>query len=239
MKLENKVVIITGGTSGIGLATCEKMAEMGAKVYACARHERNFVNRNIIYHPLDVTNFKSCERLYQDVIEADHKIDILVADAGIVSDNLTKKMTENQFDEVINTNLKGVYNIVKLVGPHMEEMNNGNIITISSIVGEFGNIGQVNYAASKAGVIGMTKTWAKEFARKGKNVRVNAVAPGYVMTDMLNTVPKEILEKFKNMTMLKRLGQPSEVANVISFLASDEASYITGAVIDVNGGLHI
>lgn len=133
-------------------------------------------------------------------------MDILVADAGIASDALTIKLTDENFDKVINTNLIGVYNIVKIVAPHMEQNRQGTIVTIGSIVGEYGNIGQVNYTESKAGVIGMTKTWAKEFARKGAQVRVNCVAPGYTLTDMLKTVPEVLLNKFKEMTMLKRLG---------------------------------
>ena len=144
--------------------------------------------------------------LYDDVIKKENKMDILVADAGIASDALTIKLTDENFDKVINTNLIGVYNIVKIVAPHMEQNRQGTIVTIGSIVGEYGNIGQVNYTESKAGVIGMTKTWAKEFARKGAQVRVNCVAPGYTLTDMLKTVPEVLLNKFKEMTMLKRLG---------------------------------
>ena len=145
----------------------------------------------------------------------------------------------NLLDAVINVNLKGVFNLTRLFGPKMEENNYGSIINISSVVGVFGNIGQANYAASKAGVIGMTKTWAKEFARKGANVRCNAIAPGYIMTDMLKTVPQELLDKFAKMTMLGRLGQPHEIANAALFLASEEASYVTGQVLEVNGGMRL
>lgn len=237
--LKGKVVIITGGTKGIGYATAVKMAEEGAIVYACARNSREFDNSNIMYKYLDVTDFDSCNELFQTVIEEQGKIDALVADAGITCDKMTVKMDITDFDKVIATNLKGIFNIGKLVGPYMETHGGGAIVSVSSIVGEYGNIGQANYAASKAGVIGMSKSWAKEFARKGAPVRVNVVAPGYIMTDMLKTVPEQLLNKFAEQTMLKRLGQPEEIAEVIAFLCSDAASYITGAVIDVNGGMRL
>lgn len=238
-KLNGKVAIVTGGTAGIGLSTVKKLHEEGAIVYACARREAEFKDTNIFYHYVDVTDGESCKKLYEDVIEKHGKIDILVADAGITSDSLTVKMTDESFDRVIDTNLKGIFNLVRYIGPYMEQQGHGAIVAVSSIVGEYGNIGQANYAASKAGVIGMCKSWAKEFARKGAAVRVNVVAPGYILTDMLKTVPEHLLEKFAGQTMLKRLGQPEEIAEVISFLSSDAASYITGAVIDVNGGMRL
>lgn len=237
--LKGKVAIITDGTKGIGYATAVKMAEEGAIVYACARNRREFDNSNIIYKHLDVTDFDSCNKLFQMVIEEQGKIDALVADAGITCDKMTVKMDTSDFDKVISTNLKGIFNIGKLVGPYMETHGGGSIVSVSSIVGEYGNIGQANYAASKAGVIGMSKSWAKEFARKGVPVRVNVIAPGYIMTDMLKTVPEQLLNKFAEQTMLRRLGQPEEVAEVIAFLCSDAASYITGTVIDVNGGMRL
>lgn len=237
--LNEKIVIITGGTSGIGYATAQLMAKRGAIVYACARHERQFEDENILYHYLDVTDFDSCKQLFEYVVEKHGRIDVLVADAGITMDSLTVKMTDEQFDNVINVNLKGVFNIVRLVGPYMEKQGFGSIVNISSIVGEQGNIGQANYSATKGAVISMTKTWAKEFARKGANVRVNAVAPGYIMTKMMDTVPTELLDKFAAQTALKRLGQPEEIAEVIAFLSSDAASYITGTVISANGGMKL
>lgn len=237
--LKDKVIIVTGGTSGIGYETVLNMATEGAIVYACARHEVKFASPNVYYHYLDVTNSESCQILYDDVLKEHGKIDVLVADAGITGDALTVKMTDEAFDRVISTNLKGVFNIVRLVGPYMEKQGYGSIVTVSSIVGEYGNIGQANYAASKAGLIGMSKSWAKEFARKGVPVRVNVVAPGYILTDMVKTVPEPLLQKFSELTMLNRLGQPQEVANVITFLSSDLASYVTGAVIDVNGGMRL
>ena len=152
---------------------------------------------------------------------------------------MTRKMTDDQWDLVIDINLKGVFNLTRYVGPYMEEIGGGSIINISSVVGEYGNIGQANYAASKAGVIGLTKTWAKEFARKGVPVRCNAIAPGYIMTDMMKTVPEELLKKFAGLTMLGRLGQPEEIAKAALFLASDDASYVTGHVLSVNGGMRL
>ena len=238
--LENKVVIITGGTSGIGYATAEKMAKEGAVVYACARHNKDYLEaKNILYHYLDVTDPQSCKKLFENVLAERGKIDILVANAGITEDFMTHKMSDEAFHKVIDVNIKGVFNIVRLIGPHMEQQGKGSIVTISSIVGEYGNIGQANYAASKAAVIGMSKSWAKEFARKGIPVRVNSVAPGYIMTNMMNSVPEKLIEEFAGRTMLKRLGKSEEVAEVIAFLASDAASYITGAVIDVNGGMRL
>lgn len=237
--MNDKIAIITGGTSGIGFATAKKMANAGAIVYAAARKKRTFEETNIIYQYVDVTNPESCKQLFDTVVAEHGRIDILVADAGITADALTIKMTDDQFDRVIDVNLKGIFNIVRYIGPFMEKQGWGSIVTVSSIVGEQGNIGQINYSASKGAVISMTKTWAKEFSRKGANVRVNAVAPGYIMTKMMETVPEELLQRFASQTMLKRLGQPEEIANVIAFLSSDEASYITGAVISVNGGMRL
>lgn len=236
--LKEKVVIVTGGTRGIGLATAVKMAEEGAIVYACARHKVD-LPEGIKYLPLDVTKSDECNAVAKTVIEEQGRIDGLVADAGITRDALLGKMTDEMFDQVINTNVKGVFNIIKAVHPCMNEKQYGSIVAVSSIVGEYGNIGQINYAASKSAVIGMVKSCAKEFARKGQNIRVNAICPGYIMTDMLKTVPQELLDKFAGQTMLKRLGKPEEIANVIAFLISDKASYITGAVIDANGGMRL
>lgn len=237
--LKDKIVVITGGSQGIGYATALNMANEGAVVYACSRREKEFENANIHYHNLDVTDEESCKKLFDDVIEKHGKVDVLVANAGITKDAMTRKMTGDDFDSVINTNLKGIFNLVKYFGPKMEEQGYGSIVAISSVVGEQGNIGQANYSASKAGIIGMCKTWAKEFSRKGAQVRVNVIAPGYVLTDMVKSVPEDLLEKFSGQTMLKRLAEPEEIAEVISFIASDKASYITGAVIDVNGGMRL
>ena len=146
---------------------------------------------------------------------------------------------KDDFNKVVLTNLLGTFNITKYIGPMMQENHGGSIINIASIVGVYGNIGQINYAASKSGIIGMTHTWSKEFAMKNGNVRVNAVAPGYTMTDMLSTVPQNLLEKFKNETLLNRLAEPRDIANVILFLASNYSSYITDEVINGNGGMKL
>ena len=236
--LKGKVAVVTGGTTGIGYAVSLKLREAGADVYACARHEKNFTN-GIRYHELDVRKKESCRRLYEDIMAAHGHIDILAANAGIIADSMTEKMEEEEFDRVIETNLKGVFRMVRLIGPQMERQGGGAIVTVGSVVGEYGNIGQANYAASKAGIIGMSKSWAKEFARKGSPVRVNVVAPGYIMTDMLKGLPEHLLMKFVEKTMLKRLGRPEEVAEEIAFLVSDAASYVTGTVIDVNGGMRL
>ena len=237
--LKDKIALITGASKGIGRQTAIKMAEEGAIVYACSRSEADYYNDQIRYLNLDVTDTVSCQRAFDKVIEEQGRIDILVCNAGITADKMTYKMSDEDFDRVIDTNLKGVFNMIRIFGPHMETQGKGSIVAISSIVGEQGNIGQANYAASKAGIIGMCKSFAKEFSRKGAQVRVNVVAPGYILTDMVKTVREDLLEKFAGQTMLKRLGQPEEIANVVAFLASDEASYITGTVIDVNGGMRL
>ena len=148
-------------------------------------------------------------------------------------------MSESQFDDVVSVNLKGVWNTTHIVGPHMQLNGSGSIINISSVVAIYGNIGQANYAAAKEGVIGMTKSWAEEFALKGGNVRVNAIAPGYTLTNMLTSVPQDLLDKFAEQTMLGRLAQPEEIANAVLFLASDLASYITGITLQVDGGMRL
>lgn len=233
----SKIAIVTGGTKGIGLATVNKLVEKGFVVYACARNSACFSSGAIHFHYLDLLNKKTIDQLVTDVIQNEGKIDVLVNNAGIVKDSLTKNMSESDFVQVINVDLIGIFNLVKAVAPFMESQGEGSIVNVSSIVGEYGNIGQANYSAAKAGLIGMTKTWAKEFSRKGAKIRVNAVAPGFINTSMLADVPETILEQIKAKIPLKRLGDPDEVANVISFLCGDESSYITGATIDVNGGL--
>jgi 3-oxoacyl-[acyl-carrier protein] reductase len=239
MRLNGKIALITGGAAGIGAECAKRFASEGAKVYAGDLKPLTFEAENVHFISLNVTDTASCEAAVKEILEKHGRIDILVNNAGITRDALIQKMTDEMWDAVINVNLKGVFNLTRLVGPAMMQSGYGSIISISSVVGEFGNIGQTNYAATKAGVIGMTKTWAKEFARKGANVRCNAIAPGYCMTDILKTVPQELLDKFASMTMLGRLGQPEEVANAALFLASDEASYITGHVLDVNGGMRL
>lgn len=239
MRLQGKVAVVTGGAKGLGQAMAETFAREGARVIAVDMMELTYENPNVEFYKLNVASSEDVAKFFAFAVEKYGKIDILVNNAGITRDAMTRKMTDEQFDLVISVNLKGVFNMTRVFGPHMEDNNFGSIINIASIVGVFGNIGQANYAASKAGVIGMTKTWAKEFARKGANVRVNAIAPGYIMTDMMKTVPAELLEKFAKMTMLGRLGQPQEIADATLYLASDESSYVTGQVLEVNGGMRL
>ncbi len=239
MRLNGKVAIITGAARGLGGEMAQLFAKEGAKVIAGDMMELTYDVPNVEYFKLNVTDVKNCEELFNYAVEKYGKIDILVNNAGITRDTLTRKMTDEQWDLVIDVNLKGVFNLTRLIGPHMQANGGGSIISISSVVGVFGNIGQANYAATKAGIIGLTKTWAKEFAMKGGNVRVNAIAPGYTMTDILKTVPQDLLDKFATMTMLGRLGQPIEIANAALFLASDESSYITGQTLQVDGGMRL
>ena len=243
MRLEGKVSIITGGAQGIGLATAEKFAAEGARVVICD------VNQDVISGVVnefkqsgidvdgfnaDVTNQADISNMVDLVISKYGQIDCLVNNAGIVRDARMVNMTEEQFDSVINVNLKGTYNCAKSVLPRMMEQQSGVVLNASSIVGIYGNFGQTNYAASKFGVIGMAKTWAREFGRFG--IRVNAVCPGMIKTDILSDIPDKVLENIVSKVPMGRLGAPSEIANTYAFLASDEASYINGAVIEVGGG---
>ena len=238
--LKDRVAVVTGASGGIGTEIVKAFLKQGAIVVGLARHKNESLqDEKLLQLSLDVTNNRDCETVINEIYERYGRIDILVNCAGITRDAMTKKMTEEKFDEVINVNLKGTWNVTRLVGPRMQEQKSGSIINISSIVGIYGNIGQANYAATKAGLIGMTKSWAKEFALKGGNVRVNAVAPGYTMTNMLKTVPQHLLDQFAGQTMLGRLAEPEEVANAVVFLASDMSSYITGEVINVNGGMRL
>ena len=239
MKLKGKVAVVTGGAKGIGGEIAKTFAREGATVIAADMGPMSYQMENVIPYELNVADVAGCKKFYDNIIAQYGRIDILVNNAGITRDSMTRKMTDEQWDLVLNVNLKGLFNLVRYIGPQMEEIGGGSIINISSVVGVYGNIGQANYAASKAGIIGLTMTWAKEFARKGVPVRVNAIAPGYVMTDILKTVPEDLLNQFAQLTMLKRLGQPEEIAKVALFLASDDASYITGQTLNVNGGMRL
>ncbi len=239
MRLQGKIAVVTGGANGIGKEICLSFANQGATVIALDMAEVTYKHENVVGYNLNVTDSEACKAFFDTIITKYQKIDILVNNAGITRDALTRKMTDEQWDLVIDVNLKGVFNLVRHIGPQMMVQNGGSIINISSVVGEYGNIGQANYAATKAGLLGLTKTWAKEFARKGAPVRCNAIAPGYIMTDILKTVPEELLQKFAGLTMLKRLGEPKEIANAALFLASDESSYVTGHTLSVNGGMRL
>jgi 3-oxoacyl-[acyl-carrier protein] reductase len=239
MRLEGKVAVVTGGAQGIGRSISETFAKEGAKVIAVDMNEATFETENIKGYALNVTDRAAIAKFVDETVATYGHIDILVNNAGITRDALVTKMTEDMWDLVIDVNLKGVFNMAQVIGPHMMEMGKGSIINIASVVGEYGNVGQSNYAATKAGVIGLAKTWAKEFARKGAAVRCNSVAPGYVNTDMMKTVPDKVLDPIRAKTMLGRLGEPQEIANAVLFLASDESSFITGHNLSVNGGLRL
>jgi 3-oxoacyl-[acyl-carrier protein] reductase len=239
MRLQGKVAIVTGGAQGIGQSICETFAREGAKVVAVDLSDMTYVCEGVKGYKLNVTNRTEVEHFANDIVSEYGHIDVLVNNAGITRDALIGKMTEDMWDLVIDVNLKGVFNITQVVAPHMIEQKQGSIINIASVVGEYGNVGQTNYAATKAGVIAMAKTWAKEFSRKGEAVRVNSVAPGYVNTEMMKTVPDKVLDPIRQKTMLGRLGEPQEIANAVLFLASDESSFITGHNLSVNGGLRL
>ncbi|SFC16688.1 3-oxoacyl-[acyl-carrier protein] reductase [Alkalibacterium subtropicum] len=237
--LSDKVAVVTGGARGLGKAMCEAFSYEGARVIALDMGEMTYEKENVEYMELNVTDSEACRRVYEAILEKYGKIDVLVNNAGITKDALTRKMTEDQWQAVIDVNLNGVFNLTRHIGPHMAAQGSGSIINISSVVGTYGNIGQANYAATKGAVVSLGKTWAKEFAMKGADVRVNTIAPGYTMTDILKTVPDDLLEKFAKMTMLNRLGQPEEIASVALFLASDMSSYVTGQLISVDGGMRL
>lgn len=253
MRVKDKVVIITGAGGGIGRETAILFAKHGARVVVTDIDEKagqDTVNEIIkaleqdpdckgdaFFAKLDVSNREQARQVVQEVITKYGEVDVLINNAGIVQDDLITKMTEEEWDKVIDIDLKGPFHMAQAVADDMIKHGNGEIINVSSIVGIYGNIGQVNYASAKAGLIGMTKTLAKELGKKG--VRVNAIAPGFIHTPMTAKVPEKILEMMKEKTPLKRLGEPKDVANTLLFLASDEASFINGAVIPVDGGLLI
>lgn len=238
-RLKDKVAVVTGGARGIGRCICEIFANEGARVVAIDIMALNYEKENIEGYSADLCSSAEIDQFVEYVLKKYGKIDVLINNAGITRDALIEKMSDEMWDAVINVNLKAVFNLTRRVYPAMKENKSGSIVNISSVVGEYGNIGQSNYAASKAGIIGLTKTWAKEFSRKGDDIRVNAVAPGYANTEMMATVPEAVLESIREKTMLKRLAEPSEIANAVLFLASGESSYVTGHVLSVNGGLRL
>lgn len=238
-RLKDKVAVVTGGARGIGRCICELFADEGANVVALDISNISYEKDGVEGYKADLCSSSDIEKFKDYVLNKFGKVDILVNNAGITKDALIEKMTDDMWDAVINVNLKAVFNLTRALVPIMKEVKNGSIVNISSVVGEYGNIGQSNYAASKAGIIGLTKTWAKEFSRKGENIRANAIAPGYCNTEMMSTVPEKVLDTIREKTMLKRLGEPIEIANAALFLASSESSYITGQLLSVNGGLRL
>lgn len=243
--LKDKVAIVTGGTRGIGRAIALKLADHGANIVINYRNSDKEAEElkailegkgvKVLTVKCDISNFEDSKNLMDKCKEVFGKIDILVNNAGITKDTLIMRMKEEDFDNVIDVNLKGTFNCAKHASAIMLKQRFGKIINMTSVVGIAGNAGQVNYAASKAGVIGLTKSLAKELGSRG--ITVNAVAPGFINTDMTASLSEKVKEEASKNIPLKRLGDPEDVANLVGFLASDAANYITGQVINVDGGM--
>ena len=246
MRLSEKVAIVTGAGRGIGQATAVKFAKEGARVVVCDLNQ-DAIDETVMLcketrgdamgYQADVRDPEGLRAMVAATVARWGRVDCLVNNAGIVADSQFKNMTDDQFDTVIEINLKGVYNCTRAVVDIMLQQQSGVILNASSLVGLHGNFGQTNYAASKFGVIGMVKTWARELGRKG--IRANAVCSGFVSTPILSKIPEKVLKALEERVPLGRLAHPDEIANTFAFLASDEASYINGAVIEVSGGLTI
>lgn len=243
-RLKNKVAIITGGSRGIGKTTVVKFLREGARVAIWdidvttgeqLTEELTKEGYDVKFYQVNTVDFSAVAEASQKVANDFGGIDILINNAGITRDASMKKMTPEQWQMVIDVNLTGVFNCTKNIFPYMVERGGGRILNASSIVGLYGNFGQSNYVATKSGLIGLTKTWAREFGRKG--ITVNAIAPGFINTEMIQTIPEEIIENIKKGIPMARLGEPEDIANAYAFLASDEAGYISGTVLSVDGGL--
>ena len=245
MKLQGKVAIVTGGANGIGWETVKLFTHEGAKVavadYQVQEAEAKIKTLSsdyegkVVAFQVDVTNRSSVDEMVQAVIDTFGRIDILINNAGITKDAMLSKMTTENFQRVLEVNLNGVFHCTQAVLPHLLANGSGRIINTSSVSGVYGNVGQTNYAASKSALIGMTKTWGKELGRKG--ITVNAVAPGFIETSMVESVPEKVLDQLKQTIPLQRLGKPEDIANAYLYLASDEANYVNGTVLHVDGGI--
>jgi 3-oxoacyl-[acyl-carrier protein] reductase len=250
MRLKDKVCLITGGAAGIGKATAIRFAEEGAKVVICDVNDEagealvKEIGGDASYYNVNVADRQSVQEWVDDVIEKYGKVDVLINNAGITRDGLfvkfkdgelQKQMSEDAFDLVVSVNLKGVFNCTQAVTPNMIANGGGSIINASSVVGLYGNYGQTNYVATKAGVIGMTKVWARELGRY--KIRVNAVAPGFILTEMVKKMPEKVLEGMAAKTPIGNLGDPRDIANAYLWLASDEAAFVHGTTISVDGGI--
>ncbi|MBA5851694.1 3-oxoacyl-[acyl-carrier-protein] reductase [Clostridium sp. cel8] len=243
--MEGKVAIVTGASRGIGRAIALKLAEEGANIVINYRNNSDSLNEIVkeieklgskaILVPGDVSIFNDAKNIIEKAVEKFNTVDILVNNAGITKDGLILRMKEEDFDKVIEVNLKGAFNCIRHVAPIMLKKRSGKIINISSVVGITGNAGQANYSAAKAGIIGLTKSTAREFA--GRGINVNAVAPGFIKTSMTEVLPDKVKESILSTVPLKRIGLPSDVAEAVSFLASSKSDYITGQVINIDGGM--
>jgi len=240
MNLNGKVCLITGASRGLGRAMAVLFVKAGAeKVYACdiKVEEQTEAPEALIPKQLNVADAAAVRSTVDEIVAESGRIDVLVNNAGITRDSLIQKLEDDDWEKVINVNLNGVFFVTRAVAPVMMEAGFGSVINMASIVALDGNIGQSNYAATKGGVVSMTKTWAKEFARKGANIRVNAIAPGFIRTPMTESVPEKILDALVAKTPLGRMGEADDVASCALFLASEASSFITGQVIRVDGGL--
>ena len=243
-RFENKVVLITGGAAGIGKATTELFAAEGASVHIWDLNEAagtalvtalTEAGQKAAFRKLNVAEYEDVKSGIEAIIAADGKLDVLINNAGITMDKTLVKMDPATWQKVIDVNLTGVFNCTQIAAPYMIEKGTGVILNASSVVGLYGNFGQTNYVATKAGVIGMTKTWSRELGRKG--IRVNAVAPGFIATEMVQQMPEKVIEMMVSKAPLGRMGKPEDIAHTYAFLASDHAAYITGTVISVDGGI--
>ena len=244
LELKNKIVLVTGATRGIGRTIALEFAKEGANVVVNditdgtpVAEEIKQMGREAIFLKANIANMQEAEQLADKAVEKFGRIDVWINNAGITRDALIHKMTEENWNDVINVNLKGTFNCCKAAAKYMMEQKYGRIISVSSVVGQRGNIGQANYSASKAGIIGLTKTLALEFARYG-DITVNAVAPGFVNTEMMRTIPEKIMQRIVESIPFHRLAEPDEVAHLIVYLASDKAKYITGQIVGINGGYY-
>jgi 3-oxoacyl-[acyl-carrier protein] reductase len=241
-RLKDKVAIITGAAKGIGFSTAQRFAQEGAIVILADMNLESVREAaakipNAEGFVMNVTDRASIQAAVDQVMQKHGRIDILINNAGITQDARLVKMTEAQFDAVIDVNLKGVFNCTQLIVPHMLEAKSGAIVNASSVVGIYGNFGQTNYSATKFGVIGFTKTWARELGSKG--IRVNAICPGFIATEMVKAMPENILQDIEKRSWLGRLGTPEEIANVYLFLVSNEASFVNGVALEVSGGISL
>jgi 3-oxoacyl-[acyl-carrier protein] reductase len=246
LELLGKMALVTGAAQGIGRAIALLLAQKGADIVVSdinlekaeeTVREIETIGRRAMAIRADVANTNDVERMVEAILGRFGQIDILVNNAGITRDKLILRMTEEDWDAVLNVNLKGTFNCTKAVVRHMSKQRRGKIVNIASVVGEMGNVGQANYSASKAGVIGFTKTIAREFAQRGINV--NAIAPGYIETPMTEVLPEKVKEELRRMIPMGRLGRPGDVAEAVLFLVSEASRYITGQVLNVNGGIYM